>query len=154
MRTTALIISMAIIVTAFAGHWILSIILYILMGIAWTKHDSSCPVLLGRLGYSTVRGTVFLFLIWPLVVISDCYESFQTIRRGERYITEGENGDLRKFSDWNAAVECARNKAKGSNKRAMISDQAIFVKQLGMIQHKSWMVSPDGKVEKLSRSGL
>lgn len=152
MRIVAIIITIAILVLFFTGHWVLPLILYFIMGIAWVKHDSSRPAFYGRMGYSTVRGKIFLFLIWPLIVLYDCFESFQIIRRGERYIAFDRNGNTQEFSDWNKAIECARNSAKKSNQREMVSDQAIFTKQLGRMQHKSWMVNPDGTIEKLSRN--
>lgn len=151
MRTIALVTAIAILVMAFAGHWILSIILYILMGIAWTKHDSSRPIAYGRMGYSTDRGTVFLFLIWPLIVICDCYESWQIISRGERFTTlDGDH--VKMFSDWESVVDFARKKAEDSNEKQMISDRTVFTKQLGRIRAKSWWVHPDGKIEKWSRA--
>jgi hypothetical protein len=105
------------------------------------------------MGRSTAMGIFLLFLLWPLIVIYDCYESWQTISRGKRFITH--DGDcLREFPDWNSAVECARKRAKESNEREMISDQTIFIKQLGHVQLKSWFVHPDGRVKKLPRYSL
>lgn len=153
MRTIALIIAIAILATAFVGHWVLSILLYILMGIVWAKHELGRPFAYAPMGRSTAMGTFLLFILWPLIVIYDCYESWRIISKGKRFITH-DGVCLREFPDWNSALECARKRAKESNEREMISDQTIFTKQLGRIQTKSWFIHSDGKIEKLSRAGL
>jgi len=100
--------------------------------------------------YTTTNGTIFLFLIWPLIVICDCHQRWQSIKRGERFSTH-DGVCFREFPDWNSAVECARKRAKESNEKEMISDQTIFIKRFGSIQAKSWFVYPDGRVEKIPR---
>lgn len=150
MRTIALVCLIAIFFTAFYSLWMLSFSLYILIGLVWVKYDSNKSPTYTRMPYITTKGTIFLFSIWPLIVICDCYDRWQTIKKGERFVTH--DGDcLRKFPDWNSAVECARKRAKESNEREMILDQTIFVKRMGLTQAKSWFVCPDGRVEKLHR---
>lgn len=150
MRTIALICLIAIFFTAFYGLWIFFISLYILVGIAWVKHEIDRPFPYAPIGRSTIAGILWIFLFWPIIVIYDCYESWQTIKKGKRFITHDGNC-LREFPDWESALACAHKRAKETNEKEMISDQTIFVKQYGQTQFKSWFVHPDGNLQKLPR---
>ena len=152
MRIIALITAIGILAMLFTSYWVLSIILYVLMGIIWLKHESSRSVSRQRIGYVTNHGTfvLFVFAVWPLMVIVDYCDTRRIISKDERYVASDGN-HLIKFPDRKSAVKVALNRAKETNEREMVIDQTIRVKQLGTIQNKSWFVYPDGRVEKLPR---
>ena len=151
MRTIALICLIVICFIGFYNIWI-PIGLYILMGIFWAKHELDRPPLYAPLSCSTGKGIFMLFVLWPIVVICDCYETWRKISRGERFITISDHGEAcSEFRDWNSAVDHARKRAKESNERVMVCDETVFVKQFGKIQTKSWFINPDGMIEKLPR---
>ena len=87
MRTIALVCLIAIFFTAFYNLWILSVSLYILIGIVWAKHELGRPSAYAPMGRSTTMGIFLLFLLWPLRVISDWYVSWQTISKGKQSLT-------------------------------------------------------------------
>ena len=152
MRIFALITTIVILAMLFTGHWALSVIFYVLMGIIWLKHESSRPLLGQRMGYITNHSafSLFVFAFWPLMVIADHHDTRRIILKGERYITsDGEH--LIKLPDLKSVVEVAHNRAKETNEQQMVTDQTIYVKQLGRVQNKSWFVYPDGRVEKTPR---
>jgi len=136
-----------------AGLWYLSPVLYLVAGIIWVVLELRRPPLYRSMAYMSFPGTVFLVVLWPLRAASDLLETAKLRRGSERFVVVGD-GDITKFSRWVDAVHVAKDEAKTTEQRVMVSDTATFSKQLGRVQHKSWFVEPDGSVELLPRNFL
>lgn len=136
-----------------AGLWYLTPVLYLVAGIICVASELRRPPLYRSMAYMSLVGTVFVVFLWPLRAATDLLETAKLRRSSERFVVVGD-GDITKFSRWDDAVHAAKDEAKTTEKRVMVSDAATFSKQLGRVQHKSWFVEPDGSVELLPRNFL
>lgn len=132
------------------GLWYLIPVLYLVAGVIWSTFELRRPPLYRSMAYMSLPGTIFIVILWPMRVISDLLDTAKLRRSPERYVVAGD-GNIKKFGRWDEAVHVAKDEAKITKERIMVSDTATFSKQLGRVQHKSWFVDHDGSVELLPR---
>jgi hypothetical protein len=134
-----------------AGLWFFALASYVVAGIVWIVYELRRPPAYRSLAYTSLPGTAFVLVLWPLRVTTDFLERAKIRRSGERYVVVGD-GDIRKFRRWDAAIRVAREEASSTGKRVMVSDSTTFSKQFGRVQNKSWFVEPNGSIELLPRN--
>ncbi len=136
-----------------SGSWYLALAFYAIGSVIWVAYDMRRPLLYRPRGYMSPWGTVLLLVIWPLRAATDLLETWKLRHSPDRYVVVGK-GDIRKYGHWEEAVRVATEEAKSTGERIMVSDTSTFARQLGLVQHKSWFVEPNGKVVCLPRNFL